>query len=42
MPKKAVSIEIIQEGSARFLLKHYADGSEERVPVVKQDHSKIA
>jgi hypothetical protein len=35
MPKKPINIEIIQEGSERFLLKRYADGSEERTPIVK-------
>lgn len=35
MPKKPISIEIIQEGDDRFLLKKYADGSEERAPIVK-------
>ena len=35
MPKKPIKIEIIQEGDERFLLKEYADGSEERVPIVK-------
>ncbi len=35
MPKKPTKIEIIQEGDERFLLKVYADGSEERVCIVK-------
>jgi hypothetical protein len=35
MPKKPIKIEIIQEGDERFLLKQYADGSDERVPIVK-------
>ena len=35
MPKRPIKIEIIQEGSDRFLLKQYADGSEERTPIVK-------
>jgi hypothetical protein len=35
MPKKPIKIEIIQEGNKRFLLKGYADGSEERTPIVK-------
>jgi hypothetical protein len=35
MPKKPNKIEIIQDGDERFLLKGYADGSEERVPIVK-------
>jgi hypothetical protein len=35
MPKKPAKIEIIQEGDERVLLKEYADGSEERVPIIK-------
>jgi hypothetical protein len=35
MPKKPIKIEIIQEGNDRFLLKGFADGSEERTPIVK-------
>jgi hypothetical protein len=35
MAKKPIKIEIIQEGDSRFLLKEYADGSEERVPIEK-------
>jgi hypothetical protein len=35
MPKKPTRIEIVHEGDERFLLKGYADGSEERVPIVK-------
>jgi hypothetical protein len=35
MPKKPISIQVIQEGAERFLLKQYADGSEERTPIVK-------
>ena len=35
MPKKPTRIEIIQEGDERFLVKAYADGSEERTPIVK-------
>jgi hypothetical protein len=35
MPEKPTKIEIIQEGDKRLLLKKYADGSEERRPIVK-------
>lgn len=35
MPKKPIKIEVIQTGDERYLLKEYADGSEERVPIVK-------
>jgi hypothetical protein len=35
MTKKPIKIEIIQEGAEQFLQKQHADGSEERVPIVK-------
>jgi len=35
MSKKQIKIEVVQEGDERFLLKGYADGSEERTPIVK-------
>lgn len=35
MPKIPISIEVIQKGDERFILKTFADGHEERVPVVK-------
>ena len=35
MQKKPIKIEIVQEGDQRFLVKEYADGSEERVPILK-------
>jgi hypothetical protein len=35
MPKEPVEIEIIQEGDERFIVKTFADGSEEHVPIVK-------
>lgn len=35
MPKKPIKIEVIQEGRERFLLKGYADGSEDRTPIVQ-------
>ena len=35
MPKKPVKIEIVQEGDTRFVLTAFADGSEERKPIVK-------
>ena len=35
MPKEPVQIEVVQEGDERFIVKTFADGSEERVPVVK-------
>jgi hypothetical protein len=36
MPKEPVQIEVIQEGEVRFLVKIFADGREERVPIVKR------
>jgi hypothetical protein len=36
MLKKPRKIEVIQEGDERILLKEYADGSEERVQIVKR------
>jgi hypothetical protein len=36
MPKEPIKIEIIQEGDERYVLKTFADGHEERVPIVKQ------
>jgi hypothetical protein len=35
MPKEPVSIEVIQEGDERFVVKTFADGTVERVAVVK-------
>jgi hypothetical protein len=35
MPKKPTKIEVMQEGDERFLLRTFADGSEERQPIVK-------
>jgi hypothetical protein len=34
MPKEPVAIEIVQEGDERFIVKTFADGSEEHVPIV--------
>ena len=34
-PKEPVSIEVIEDGDERYVLKTFADGSEERIPVVK-------
>ena len=33
--KSPIEIEIVQEGDERFLVKNFADGSEERKPIVK-------
>ncbi len=40
MPKKPIKLEIVEEAAARFLIKAFADGSEERVPIVKQPAKK--
>ena len=34
-PKEPVSIEVIEDGDERYVLKTFANGSEERIPVVK-------
>jgi hypothetical protein len=34
MPKELVHIEVVQEGDERFIVKTFADGSDERVPIV--------
>ena len=36
MPRKPIKIEVVQEGDERFLVKIFADGSEERAPIVKR------
>ena len=33
--KEPIDVEIIQEGDERYMLKTFADGREERVPIVK-------
>ena len=40
MPKKLDKIEVVQEGDVRFLIKTFADGSEERQPIVKLPRKK--
>jgi hypothetical protein len=35
MAKNPIKIEVVQEGDERFLLKTFADGSEEREPIMK-------
>jgi hypothetical protein len=39
VPKKPIKVEIVQKGDQRFLAKTFADGSEERLPILKQ-HAK--
>jgi hypothetical protein len=36
MAKKIVTVEVLEEGEHRFLRKTYADGSEERKPILKE------
>jgi hypothetical protein len=33
--ERPIAIEIVQEGDERYVLKTFADGSEERTPIVK-------
>jgi hypothetical protein len=40
MPKPPRSIEIVQEGEERFIVKTFDDGSEQRVPIVKLPRKK--
>jgi hypothetical protein len=35
MPKNPINVEVLQEGDERVLLQTFADGSEERKPIVK-------
>jgi hypothetical protein len=35
MPKDPVEIKIVEEGDERFLVKVFADATEERTPIVK-------
>jgi hypothetical protein len=40
MPKKPISVVVIEKGDERYILKTFADGSEEREPVVKLPRKK--
>ena len=40
MPKKPVSIEVVQEGDERFLVKTYANGETVRESIVKRPRRK--
>ena len=40
MAKTPLSIEIVQEGEERFIVKTFADGSEQRLPIVKLPRKK--
>ena len=40
MSRDRTKIEIIQEGEGRFLVKTFADGTEERMPIVKLPRKK--
>jgi hypothetical protein len=35
MPEKPIKIEVVQEGEERFLVETFADGRQNRVPIVK-------
>ena len=40
MPKKPVSVEVVQEGDERFLIKTYANGEKVREPIVEGPRKK--
>jgi hypothetical protein len=40
MRKKAIKVEIVEETAGRFLVKTYADGTQEREAIVKQPRKK--
>lgn len=40
MTKKPIKVEVVKEGDKRFLLRVYADGSEERRPIVREPKKK--
>jgi len=40
MAKQIVTVEVLEEGHERFLRKTYADGSEERKPIVKEPRKR--
>jgi hypothetical protein len=40
MPKQPTSVEIIEQGDKRVLLKTYADGTKECVPIVTEPPKK--
>ena len=40
MSKKPIKVQIVDEATGRFLVKTYADGTEERDPIVKRPRKK--
>jgi hypothetical protein len=40
VPKKPIKIVIVEEGDERFFVRAFADGSKERVPIVKLPRKK--
>ena len=40
MARKPVQVRIVEEGGARFLLKTFADGTKERVPIESEPAKK--
>jgi len=40
MAKKPISVEIVQEGDERFILRTFADGETTREPIVKTSRKK--
>ena len=35
VPKEPVSVEVVQEGDERFIVRTFADGTMDRLPVIK-------
>jgi hypothetical protein len=40
LAKKPIQVEVMEEGDERFLLKTYADGTYERIPILKESPKK--
>jgi hypothetical protein len=40
MAKKPISIEVVQEGDERFMIRTFADGETTREPIVKLKRKK--
>ena len=40
--KEPVDIKVVQEGDERYVLKTFADGGKERIPVVKSTEKTLA
>jgi hypothetical protein len=40
MARKFITVEVVEEGDERFLLKTYADGTEEHVSIIGEPQKK--